>query len=260
LEDKMTAVQILVVMLLIAAIALAAFVLWRRAQTRQLQRQFGPEYDRALERHRSRADAERELRDRERRHDELDIRPLDPAVREQSRRRWTLIQEQFVDNPRPAVEQADKLVTSVIAERGYPVQSFDEQTASLSVEHARTLDHYRRGHDIGTRAATGADVSTEELRQAMVHYRALLDDLLDLPHGERAATTPAEPARPRKSGPSTSDPAAGPAATESPTRGETEWVPADRPAAVPHTVGRPATRGRARPVTPSSSQRGTRRR
>jgi hypothetical protein len=187
-----TLMQILIAVIVIALVAGAAFLLWREGQSRRLRRQFGPEYDRALERHSSRAEAERELRDRERRYGDLDIRPLDPAAREQHRRRWAQIQEQFVDDPRPAVEQANLLVNSVMAERGYPTRDYDEQTASLSVEHARTLDHYRRGHEIGTRASSGGNVSTEDLRQAMVHYRALFDDLLELPHDKHAPTSPTD--------------------------------------------------------------------
>lgn len=179
--------QILTAIALVIAMALVGFLAWRLGRTERLRRRFGPEYDRALERHSSRQAAERELRSRERHHRNLHIRPLDPAARERHREQWVHIQEQFVDNPRPAVEQADLLVTAVMAERGYPTRDFADQTASLSVEHGHTLDHYRRGHSISTRASAVGDISTEDLRQAMVHYRALFDDLLDLPAAERTA-------------------------------------------------------------------------
>lgn len=235
-----TTAQILIVLLILALVAGAALLLWREGQTRRLRRQFGPEYDRALERHNSRSLAERELRDRERRHEQLDIRPLDPAVRDRHRQRWARIQEEFVDQPRPAVEHADALVTSVMAERGYPTQSYAEQTASLSVDHARTLDHYRRGHDIGTRATGGVDVSTEDLRQAMVHYRALFDDLLDLPDGERAPTTPGRPATPA------GEPT-GPAPDGRPRPADTDQAPAGgRVGGHAAPESRPAAGGHAR--------------
>ncbi|MBC6463821.1 hypothetical protein, partial [Actinomadura sp. HBU206391] len=104
--------------------------------------------------------------------------------RERYREQWTQIQEKFVDDPEAVVGQADRLVTTVAAERGYPTGSFDEQITTLSVDHGHTVDHYRRAHEIGDRAGR-KEASTEDLRQAMVHYRALFEDLLGTPSGER---------------------------------------------------------------------------
>jgi hypothetical protein len=163
-------ILIVVVLLLIGA----AVVFSRR---RALRQRFGPEYDRVVSSTDDRRAAERELRERERRHAELELRPLDPASREQYSSSWEEIQVQFVDAPDQAVGKADDLVTRLIAERGYPTGDYDDQLAHLSVEHARTLDHYRKAHEINERNARG-EATTEQLRQALVHYRALFGDLL----------------------------------------------------------------------------------
>ncbi|MGI5330095.1 hypothetical protein [Actinomadura nitritigenes] len=190
-----TAVMVVIAVIIIAAVAAVAFLAWKQARTRRLRKRFGPEYDRAVEQHGGRTGAERELLDRERRHRDLELRDLDPRRREEYREQWVAVQERFVDAPEAAVEQADRLVTVVMGERGYPTSGFEEKAAHLSVEHGRTLDHYRRGHDIGGRAADGK-ASTEDLRQAMVHYRALFEELLSVPVQRTApderGTTPDE--------------------------------------------------------------------
>jgi len=170
--------MVVVVVVVVALVAGAGFLFWRQARTQRLRRQFGPEYDRAIDSHQNRREAERELQNREQRHQELDIRPLDPQARERYRQQWTQVQEHFVDAPEAAVEQGDRLVIVVMGERGYPTENFDERVASLSVEHGRMLDHYRRGHEISLSAGR-KEASTEELRQAMVHYRALFEELLE---------------------------------------------------------------------------------
>lgn len=177
-----TVVMVVVAVVVVALLAGGGFLLWTQARTQRLRRQFGPEYDRAIERHGSRGAAEKELASRTQRHQELELRELEPQQREDYRARWTGVQEQFVDAPEQAVQQADQLVIQVMEVRGYPTEGFEDQVAHLSVEHGRTLDHYRRGHDISARAA-GKEASTEDLRQAMVHYRALFEDLVEV-HGE----------------------------------------------------------------------------
>ncbi|WP_018656144.1 hypothetical protein [Actinomadura flavalba] len=247
-----TVVMVVVVIIVIAAVAGGGFVLWTQSRTRRLKSQFGPEYDRAVERHGGRGAAERELLTREQRHQELELRELDPRRREEARAQWTHVQERFVDAPKEAVAEADRLVTSVMGERGYPTGDFDENVTHLSVEHGQTIDHYRRGHELSTRSAEGS-ADTEDLRQAMVHYRALFEDLLAIPEGERAAApdpdlsgtrpdTPAEhreaPAEHRADArPDTPAPPAAPAATD---------VPAERRADAPRDEA-PAERGA--PVT-----------
>lgn len=187
-----TAIWVVIAVLVVAALVAAAYLGRSWARTRQLKQRFGPEYDRAVEREGGRAAAERELRSRERRHEELDLHDLDPRRREQYREQWVRMQERFVDAPEAAVEQADGLVTVVMGERGYPTRGFEDKAAHLSVEHGRTLDHYRSAHAISGRAAD-REASTEELRQAMVHYRALFDELLAAP-AESAAEDAAEDA------------------------------------------------------------------
>lgn len=184
---------IVIVVLVIVLIGAIASVLVRRlTRTRRLRHRFGPEYDRAVEAHGGRARAEADLLSRERRHRELVLRPLAPRRRELFLEQWTQLQERFIDAPHTAVEEAERLVTSTMTERGYPAAGFEDQMSHLSVEHGGALDDYRRGHEIGVRAARD-QASTEDLRQAMVHYRALFQDLL-------AAPTPAPSATGRHAG------------------------------------------------------------
>jgi hypothetical protein len=168
------AVIVIVVVLVVAALG---FLAWRQQQRRRLRERFGPEYDRTVERHNSTREAEQELRAREQRHQELRIRSLDPAVRDRYRADWQRVQEHFVDSPQSAVTEADNLLTRVMKDRGYPTEGYEQQVADLSVEHAGTIDRYRTAHDIRGRADAG-QATTEDLRQAMVHYRALFADLL----------------------------------------------------------------------------------
>ncbi|MCI4062350.1 hypothetical protein MRQ36_07150 [Micromonospora sp. R77] len=167
-------VVIVVVVLVLAALAAFAVVASRR---RALRQRFGPEYDRVVQERDSRSAAERELRDRERRHAELELTPLSPESRTKYAAAWEELQVRFVDSPAETVGDADELVSRLIAERGYPTGDFSDQIAHLSVEHARTLTHYRDAHEIRLRNERG-EASTEELRQAVVHYRALFADLL----------------------------------------------------------------------------------
>ncbi|WP_182883898.1 hypothetical protein [Microbispora sp. H10949] len=174
----MTAVAWVAVAIVAVLVILAVgYLVSARNRRRHLQDRFGPEYDRAVRESDSRKEAEQELRAREERHAELDIRPLDPQTRNEYSRKWTDVQEHFVDAPGFAVTEADALVTAVMAERGYPTDDFEQRLSDLSVAHATTLDHYRNAHEISSRAAR-QDATTEELRQAMVHYRALFQELL----------------------------------------------------------------------------------
>jgi hypothetical protein len=169
-----------VAVVVVAVVALAAvgyFVLQRQTRRSHLRERFGPEYERTVAEHDDRREAEQELLERERRHAELDIRPLPEESRDTYASRWTEVQERFVDAPGYAVTEADQLVTAVMAERGYPTEDFEQRLSDLSVGHAETLDHYRTAHEISGRAAR-KDASTEDLRQAMVHYRALFEELL----------------------------------------------------------------------------------
>jgi hypothetical protein len=207
-----TIVAIVVVVIIVAALIAVGALAARR---RRLQQRFGPEYDRAVEGSDSRFKAEAELAEREKRVKRLDIRPLDPAARASYLAQWTTIQQQFVDSPTDAVTAAQSLITSVMADRGYPTEDVDQITADLSVDHAETLGRFRTAQEISGRVADGTS-STEDLRQAMVHYRALFQDLL----GEAVAD-------PASYGPT--DPVATEAATEAAAHDYAVTGPADGP-------------------------------
>ncbi|MEU8237544.1 hypothetical protein AB0C07_04795 [Actinoplanes missouriensis] len=180
-----TIVLIVVVLLVLAAIVLGV----RAMRRRKLQQTFGPEYDRVVADTGNRTEAERELHERTKRHAQLELRPLSGESRAKYATAWEEVQIRFVDNPKEAVSTADELVTALIAERGYPTGDYDERLANLSVEHAATLEHYRAAHEISRRSKND-ETETEDLRQALVHYRALFADLLgEDPVGH--ASTPA---------------------------------------------------------------------
>lgn len=178
----------------ILALAIGYVLLCQRR--RHLRQRFGPEYEHTLNERDNRGAAEQELRVREKRFATLDITPLIPASQQTYTQQWATLQERFVDAPGPAVTEADALVRAAMAERGYPTQDFQQQLADLSVVHGRTLHHYRKAHEISTRATSG-EASTEDLRQAMVHYRVLFEELLDNGdehHPQPAAARESEPA------------------------------------------------------------------
>ena len=174
------------VIVIIAIVVAGAAAALMSARRRRLQQRFGPEYDRVVDEHDSRMKAEAELSRRERRVSGLNIRPLEPAAQARYAAEWATIQEQFVDAPQAAVGQAQNLVVAVMNERGYPTEHRDQVLADLSVEHASVLDHYRAASDI-SESTTAGTASTEDLRQAMIHYRALFQELL----GQSAGTTTA---------------------------------------------------------------------
>jgi FtsZ-interacting cell division protein ZipA len=171
--------MIIVVVVVIVAVLFVGLLAARLRRRQQLRERFGPEYDKAVDDGQNRRAAERELGEREKRHEQFDITPLSPAARDGYAQQWALIQAKFVDHPDTSVAEADQLVVVVMGERGYPTEDYEQQVADLSVEHASTLAHYRSAHDIKSRHDQD-QVSTEELRQAMVHYRSLFEDLLDI--------------------------------------------------------------------------------
>jgi hypothetical protein len=148
----------------------------QQSRRRRLRERFGPEYDRRIAEADDRRVVERELTDREKRHASFDLRTLSDAERARFAERWTVVQEQFVDRPGEAVVAAEELVHDVMRERGYPTEKFEQQAADLSVEHGHVVDGYRAGHDVRTRHEQ-AGVTTEELRQALQHYRAIFVSL-----------------------------------------------------------------------------------
>ncbi|HEY2307350.1 MAG TPA: hypothetical protein VGI05_15850 [Streptosporangiaceae bacterium] len=196
---------------IIAAVVVVVLVigLVSAARRRKLQQRFGPEYDRVVGETHSHRKADAELAERERRVRSLDIRPLDETVRVKYEGEWTAIQERFVDQPGQAVAQAGMLVTSVMKDRGYPTDDHDQILADLSVEHANTLDHYRTAHQVSLQAEEGS-AGTEDLRLAMLHYRALFGDLLGQP-----AAAGAESPAPAAAGAESPVPGTGGAVTDS---------------------------------------------
>jgi len=172
----------LIIVILVVVLAAAWFV-WLRMRSGRLRQRFGPEYDRRVEEADNRRAAERELTEREKRHARLELRPLSDTDRGRYAEQWVLVQERFVDRPGEAVSEAETLVHTVMRDRGYPTDGFDQQAADLSVEHGDAVDHYRHGHDL---QHARAEVSTEELRKALVHYRKVFGSLTGIDvDGER---------------------------------------------------------------------------
>jgi hypothetical protein len=168
---------IAVAVAILVAAAVAAYMA-RQNQTRRLREQFGPEYDRTVSERDGQREAEQELAERERKRKQLDIVPLTPEARDRYANEWRDVQTRFVDDPPGAVDEADRLVTDVMRERGYPMDDFDQRAADVSVDHPQVVENYRAAHGIYERRQSNG-AGTEDLRQAFVHYRALFDELLE---------------------------------------------------------------------------------
>jgi hypothetical protein len=166
--------------------AVAAYIA-RKNRTERLRERFGPEYDRAVSQRGEQRAAEEELFERERKREQLDIVPLTPEARDKYAGSWRDVQTQFVDDPPGAVKDADRLVTDVMRERGYPMDDFEQRAADISVDHPQVVENYRAAHAIYLQQRNG-EGETEELRQAFVHYRALFEELLETrrPAGQEA--------------------------------------------------------------------------
>jgi hypothetical protein len=170
-------IVIAAVIVIAAAVILAAAAASSRKKTQRLKERFGPEYERTVSQAGEQKAAEKELAARERKRNKLDIRPLTPDALATYTRRWQSVQTAFVDDPANALGDADRLVTEVMHERGYPVDDFDQQAADISVDHPAVVENYRAAHGIHLSQQDG-DVGTEAQRQAFVHYRALFEKLL----------------------------------------------------------------------------------
>jgi hypothetical protein len=168
---------IVVAVAIVAAVLVLAFAAMRAAQTKRLRQQFGPEYDRAVGWADSRRAAEADLRAREERVRAIELRPLTPEAREMYTDAWRTVQAQFVDDPDGAVTSADGLIRSVMHDRGYPVEDFDQRAADISVDHPDVVENYREGHRLAHEPRNGDD-TTEDRRLAMRHYRALFEELV----------------------------------------------------------------------------------
>lgn len=172
----MWVVLIVVVAALVAVIVAAAAMMTRKRQSEQLQRDFGPEYDRALDEHGDRRQAESALKERRERVSKFRIRPLSADERSRFNNEWSDAQVRFVDDPAAAIGEADRLVQQVMRARGFPVADFEQNAADLSVEHPYVVEQYRAAHAISIKN-DGGEADTEDLRQGMVHYRGLFAEL-----------------------------------------------------------------------------------
>jgi hypothetical protein len=173
-------IAIIVVALAVMAFSIVVFAIARhngRMRRAQLQDRFGPEYDRTVESLGSRSRADNELVQRAKRVDHFRFRDLSSADRSRFGAEWNRIQLQFVDDPAVAVTAANELINEVMRARGYPVEHYEQRVADLSVEHPTVVEHYRAAHEL-SRSVHNGTVDTENLRQAVVHYRILFADLL----------------------------------------------------------------------------------
>jgi FtsZ-interacting cell division protein ZipA len=171
------------VWIVIAAVAVIVVlaVMWsaaRSKRSRALKDTFGREYDRTVDNTGDRRAAEKELLERQKQHDELELKPLSPESRDRYARRWQSTQTRFVDDPKGAVAEADTLVQDVMQERGYPTKDFDRRVADISVDHPDLVEKYRTAHGIALASERG-EASTEDMRHSVRHYRALFAELLE---------------------------------------------------------------------------------
>jgi len=176
----------LLIIVAVVAVVVIALIVWgamRKRRTDRLRDQFGDEYDRTVEQRGKKAEAEAALEERAERVEKLNIRPLSPEERDSFSREWRDVKALFVDSPVEAVHHADRLLGTIMKTRGYPMADFDRRYEDLTVDHGEVARHYRDGHDIVTRHQNGK-ASTEDLRQAMIHFEALFDDLVNEVSGE----------------------------------------------------------------------------
>ena len=173
----------IVIAVVAALVVIGAIAAWMQQRRRtQLKERFGSEYDRTVSEEGDRRAAEKDLADRERKRERLDIVPLSPEAQAKYSESWRQVQGQFVDDPADAVNEADGLVTNVMRDRGYPIDDFDQRAEDISVDHPEVVQNYRAAHDVYVKASNGdGGASTEDLRQGFVHYRALFTELLETP-------------------------------------------------------------------------------
>lgn len=167
------------ILAIVVVVLLLAWLLLRQQRTARLRKQFGPEYERAVSDAGSRQAAEHQLEDRRARRQELEIVALDSAARDRYLEHWRLVQAEFVDSPPAATRAADRLINEVMRERGYPVEDFEQRAADVSVDHPQVVDDYCAAHAVA-QANERSEATTEDLRQALVHYRSLFEDLLEV--------------------------------------------------------------------------------
>jgi hypothetical protein len=182
-----TSTIVVAIVIVVVVVAAAIILIIRNQRSKRLRTRFGPEYSRAIEETGSKSQAEAKLEKLERRVERFDLRPLSPVARANFVAAWQKIQARFVDDPKGALTEADKLIQGVMAARGYPVTDFDQRAADISVNHPLIVEHYRAGHEIAVQHSKGR-ASTEDMRQAMIHYRTLFAELADEPELIRSKT------------------------------------------------------------------------
>ena len=200
-EDQLTSgdamnqgTMVAVIVVAVLVLAAVGWLVWQRQRSDALRARYGPEYERTVNTLGDKRRAESELLKRQERVEHLDIVPLSADQRNSYLQQWHAVQTRFVDDPKGAVTDADRLVEDVMKTRGYPISDFDQRAADLSVHHPRVVDNYRAARDIAQRHRRG-QATTEDLRQAMVHYRGLFQDLLeDREHAEGTEETAARSA------------------------------------------------------------------
>jgi hypothetical protein len=165
------------VLVLVVAVAIAWYVEHRRTKTLALRNRFGSEYDREVVSHGSRSQAEAKLADRTARVNTLPIRDLGVTERERFMTEWYTVQSRFVDHPKASVTEADDLIAALLEARGYPLAGFEQRAADLSVNYPRVMENYRKAHAVAVRLGK-VEATTEELRTAMIQYRAIFDELV----------------------------------------------------------------------------------
>ncbi len=184
MDQHQIVIVVAVIIIALIVIAAIAFATSRKRRSLRLKQRFGPEYDRVLQKEGDQRKAEGVLEFRQKRREKFKVRPLSAADKASFEIRWREVQARFVDDPKGAVTVADSLVTDVMQSRGYPIGEFEQRAADLSVDYPIIVDNYRAAHAIALRHSAG-QASTEDLRQAMVHYRTLFQELLDEKHSER---------------------------------------------------------------------------
>jgi hypothetical protein len=178
---------LIAILVVVVLLALLAFFAGRQRRSRKLQETFGPEYERTVSETGDRRTAEAELQERTERRQSFDVVPLESEARARYIEAWRHTQAQFVDEPAEATREADRLITSVMRDRGYPIDDFEQRAADISVDHPQVVDDYRAAHAIAA-ANERSEASTEDLRQALVHYRSLFEELLEDRHPDRSTT------------------------------------------------------------------------
>ncbi len=177
-----------IVILIVVAIVVIAAIAWavaRKRRTAALKGRFGPEYERTV-RERGPSQAETALLERQKRVEQFSMRDLTAEEREVFLTEWRTVQSRFVDDPKRAVTGADDLVARVMQARGYPMSDFEQRAADISVDHPRVVDNYRAAHQIALRQRQG-QATTEDLRNAIIYYRSLFDELLQTPNHREVA-------------------------------------------------------------------------